>query len=125
MRKKLSKTRPNLAPVYEIIFELSKLFGGRCEMCLKKMPKPMSGFTLHHLCYREGEKTHKHFLDRLKYYKYLAPIIYFAHELGLLYWTFAFLCNKCHNSLDGIKGLNRRKDMNVLRLFMMWLRTNT
>jgi hypothetical protein len=124
MRKGTRKTRP-LTPVYEIIFELSKLFGGQCEMCGKKMRKAQSGFTIHHLCYREGEKTHKNFLDRLKYYKYLAPIVYFTQELGILSYCFAFLCNQCHNSLDGIRGINRRKKINVLRLIMMWYRTNT
>jgi len=125
MRKTTRRPRP-LTPVYEIIFELGQLIsGGVCEICLKKMQKPRSGFTVHHLCYREGEKTHKNFLDRLKYYKYLAPIVYFTAELGILSYCFAFLCNQCHNSLDGIKGLNRRKDMNVLRLIMMWYRTNT
>lgn len=112
-------SRGNLKPVYEIIFELSKLFGSQCEVCLKKMRGPTSGFTIHHLEYKKGEKTHKNFLDRLKYYKYLRPIVKKNPK------RFAFLCNPCHNSLDGIKGLNRRKDMNVLRLFMMWFRTNT
>jgi hypothetical protein len=122
MRKTSGKS---LKPVYDIIFELSKLFGSECEVCLKKMRGPTAGFTIHHLCYRDNEKTHKNFLSRLKYYQYLAPIVYFAAYLGILEYCFAFLCNPCHNSLDGIKGLNRRKDMNVLRLFMMWLRTNT
>lgn len=125
MLKKSRKNRLGLAPVYGIIFELSKLYGSECEMCGKKMRKPQSGFTIHHLCYREGEKNHKDFSDRLKYYEYLAPIVYFALELGILSWCFAFLCNKCHNSLDGIRGINRRKKINVLRLIMMWYRTNT
>lgn len=118
MRRTLGK-RGNLKPVYAIIFQLSVIFGGECEVCLKKMRKPMPGFTIHHLEYKKGEKTHKQFLDRLKYYIYLRPIVKKNPK------RFAFLCNPCHNSIDGIKGLNRRKDMNVLRLFMMWLRTNT
>jgi len=118
MRKTLSK-RGNLAPVYTIIFELGKLYDSECGVCLKKMKKPMSGFTMHHLEYKKNEKTHKNFLDRLKYYKYLRPIVKKNPK------RFAFLCNACHHSIDGPRGLNRRKRANVLRLFLMWLITNT
>jgi len=111
--------RGNLKPVYEIIFELSKLFGGECEVCLKKMRKAQSGFTIHHLEYKKNEKTHKNFLDRLKYYKYLRPIVKKNPK------RFAFLCNGCHVSIDGPRGLNRRKKMNFLRLVLMVLHTNT
>lgn len=38
---------------------------------------------------------------------------------------FAFICNACHHSIDGPRGLKRRKKMNVLRLFLMYFRTNT
>lgn len=119
MRKRTIKARPNLAPVYTIIFQLSGIYGGECEVCLKKMRKPMSGFTIHHLKYKKGEKTHKQFLDRLKYYIYLRPIVKKNPK------RFAFLCNACHHSIDGPRGLNRRKRANVLRLFLMWYRTKT
>lgn len=119
MPKKSRKTRFQLAPVYELIFILGQLFGGKCEICQKKMSKPKSGFTIHHLEYRPGEKTHKDFSDREKYYKYLTPIV--KKHLN----KFAFLCNACHHSLDGPRGLNRRKKMNVLRLFLMYFATNT
>ena len=118
MRKGTRQARP-LAPVYSIIFELSKLYGSECGVCLKKMRKAQSGFTIHHLEYKKGEKTHKQFLDRLKYYKYLRPIVKKNTS------RFAFLCNACHHSIDGPRGLNRRKKMNVLRLILMWYRTNT
>jgi hypothetical protein len=119
MLKKSRKNRLGLAPVYGIIFELSKLYGSECEVCLKKMKKAKSGFTIHHLEYKDGEKTHKDFKERIHYYKYLKPIVKKHHK------RFAFLCNACHNSIDGIRGLNRRKRANVLRLFLMWFRTNT
>lgn len=118
MSKTLGK-RGNLTPVYAIIFQLSSIFGSECEVCLKKMRKPMPGFTIHHLEYKKGEKTHKNFLDRQKYYVYLRPIIKKNPK------RFAFLCNACHHSIDGPRGLNRRKKANVLRLFLMWFRTNT
>ena len=47
MRKSPKKVRVLLAPVYTIIFEIGQLFGGECEVCLKKMRKPKSGFTVH------------------------------------------------------------------------------
>ena len=118
MRKTFRK-RGNLTPVYELIFELAKPFGRQCEVCLKKMRGPTPGFTFHHLEYKSDEKTHKNFISRKRYYTYLKPIITSHPE------RFAFLCNACHHSIDGPRGLNRRKKMNVLRLFLMWFRTNT
>ena len=124
MRKKFRK-RGNLTPVYHIIYELGGLFGRECEVCGRKMRKPMSGFTIHHLVYKEGEKTFRDFSSRLKYYKYLKPLIYGRAEFGLHHREFAFLCNACHHSIDGPRGLKRRKPLNVLRLFLLWYRTNT
>jgi hypothetical protein len=114
MRKGTRKVRVLLAPVYTIIFEIGQLFGGECEVCLKKMRKPMPGFTVHHLKYKFGEKIHSDFATRLDYYMFLLPIVT-KHKS-----RFAFLCNKCHHSLDGPRGLNRRKKENVLRLITMW-----
>ena len=125
MPRKPRESRKKLEPVYQLIYELAELFGYRCEVCDKKMTKPMSGFTIHHLVYRKGEKTHKNFLSRLKYYLYLKPIIKKFHKKGQLHQNFAFLCNPCHHSLDGPRGLNRRKKINVMRLFLMYFRTNT
>jgi hypothetical protein len=126
MRKELKRSNgKDRLPVYQLIFELSKLFGSECEVCGKKMKRPMPGFTIHHLEYRKGEKTHKNFLSRLKYYQYLKPIILKALKDGTIHIIFAFLCNACHHSIDGPRGLNRRKKINVLRLFLMWYRTNT
>lgn len=118
MPKRLGKTK-SLAPVYTIIFELSRLFGSECEICLRKMRKPQSGFTIHHLEYKANEKTHKNFIDRLEYYKYIRPIVKNNTD------RFAFLCNACHHSIDGPRGLKRRKRPNVLRLLIMWYRTKT
>ncbi len=117
--------KTTLKPIYEIIFKLSKLFGSECEICLKKMKKPKSGFTIHHLEYRIGEKTHKDFTSRLKYYQYLMPIIKKFHKKGKVHSKFMFLCNACHQSLDGPRGLNRRKKDNLLRLFWAVYRTKT
>jgi ssDNA-binding Zn-finger/Zn-ribbon topoisomerase 1 len=117
--------KTNLKPIYDIIFKLSILFGGECEVCQKKMKKSKSGFTIHHLEYRTGEKTHKDFTNRLKYYQYMTPIIRKYHKKGNLKTKFMFLCNACHHSLDGPRGLNRRKKMNVLRLFLAYFSTNT
>ena len=114
-----------LKPVYEIIFDLSKLFDSECAICLKKMKKAKSGFTVHHLVYRKGEKNHKDFTSRLEYYKYLKPIVTKFKKKGNIYSKFMFLCNACHHSLDGPRGLNRRKKENVLRLFMAYYSTNT
>jgi hypothetical protein len=114
-----------LKPVYEIIFELGKLFDSECAVCLKKMKKPKSGFTIHHLVYRKGEKNHKDFISRLEYYKYLKPIILKYKKRGNLHSKFMFLCNACHHSIDGPRGLNRRKRENVLRLFLAYYSTNT
>lgn len=119
MPKKSSKSRERLRPVYELIFDLSKLFDSQCEVCLRKMRGPTPGFTFHHLTYKKNEKTHRNFTSRLKYYKYITPIIKKEPE------RFAFLCNPCHHSLDGPRGLNRRNRPNVIRLFLMYLRTNT
>ena len=128
MPKKLGKIKErnrdrNL--VYQLIFELSKLYDSECEMCLKVMKMPKPGFVIHHCEYVEGEKTHKDFRSRLKYYKYLGPIVQNRAKEGTLHRYFAFLCNQCHHSLDGPRGLNRRKKMNVLRMFLLWFRTNT
>ena len=98
--------------VYTLIFEISKRYDSQCFVCHKPMKSARSGFTLHHLEYRYGEKTHKDFTDRVKYYTYLAPIIAKYPN------KFMFLCNPCHNSLDGRNGLNRRKKENVMRLFL-------
>ena len=117
--------KTTLKPIYEIIFKLSKLFGGECEICLKKMKKPKSGFTIHHLEYRTGEKTHKDFTSRLKYYQYLSPIIKKFHKKGHVHSKFMFLCNACHQSLDVTRGLNRRKKSNLIRLFCPVYRTKT
>lgn len=125
MRKGTRQDRHTVAKVYEIIFELSKFFNSECEICLKKMTKARSGFTIHHLIYNPNEKTHRNFLSRLKYYLYLRPIIKKAAKDGTIYQRFAFLCNGCHHSIDGPRGLNRRKRGNVLRLIMMWYRTKT
>lgn len=127
MPAKSRTNREETRLVYELIFELTQYFELKdtCEMCLKKMRKPRSGFTIHHLEYRKGEKTHKNFLSRLKYYLYLKPIIKKAYKDGTLYDKFAFLCNQCHHSLDGPRGLTRRKKMNVLRMIMLWYRTKT
>ena len=114
MRKGIKKVRVVLAPVYSIIYEIGQLFGGECEVCLKKMRKPKSGFTVHHLKYKMGEKIHSDFANRLDYYTYLQPIVIKSK------YRFAFLCNACHHSLDGPRGLNRRKKENVLRLITMW-----
>jgi len=89
------------------------------------MKKAVPGFVIHHLEYRVKEKTHKNFFKRLRYYKYLKPIIYKAGDDGTIYSKFAFLCNACHHSIDGPRGLKRRKPANVMRLFLMYLRTNT
>lgn len=116
----------NLPLVYELIFELSKYFGSECEVCGKKMRKPQSGFTIHHLDYLPGEKNYKDFHgDRLKYYKYIKPIIKKRLKEGTLHILFSFLCNACHHSIDGPRGLKRRKKINVLRLFLLYFRTNT
>lgn len=125
MPKKPRESRKRLEPVYQIIFELAELFGFKCEVCDKKMTRPMPGFTIHHLKYVKGEKTHKNFLSRLKYYQYLKPLIMKYLKKGLLHEYFAFVCNACHHSLDGPRGLNRRKRINVIRLFLMYFRTNT
>jgi len=114
-----NKRKYNLTPVYELIFKLSKLFDSECEVCLRKMRGPTPGFAIHHLEYKKGEKTHSDFSTRLQYYKYLIPIILKNKS------RFAFLCNACHHSLDGPRGLKRRKKANVLRLFLMYFRTNT
>ena len=114
-----------LKPVYEIIFDLSKLFDSECFVCHKSMKKPKSGFTIHHLVYRKGEKNHKDFTSRLEYYKYLKPIILKYGKRGNLHSKLMFLCNECHHSLDGPRGLNRRKKENVLRLFLAYYSTNT
>jgi len=119
MRKSTKKVRVLLAPVYTIIYEIGQLFGGECEVCLKKMRKPMPGFTIHHLKYKLGEKIHSDFSNRLDYYTYLLPIVIKSKS------RFAFLCNACHHSIDGPRGLNRRKKENVLRLIAMWKRTKT
>ena len=120
-----TKSRGNLRPVYELIYELAEPFGRECEVCLRKMKKPMSGFTIHHLVYRKGEKTHRDFTSRLKYYQFLKDILKKSTKKGTLHSDFAFLCNACHHSIDGPRGLKRRKKMNVLRLFLMYFRTNT
>ena len=114
MRKGIRKVRVLLAPVYSIIYEIGQIYGGECEVCLKKMNKPMPGFTVHHLKYKLGEKIHSDFGNRLDYYTYLLPIVKKTRS------RFAFLCNACHHSLDGPRGLNRRKKENVLRLIMLW-----
>jgi len=135
MRKKSRPNRPTLAPVYELIFELGKLFDSECGVCLKKMRKPMSGFTIHHLEYRPKEKTYKDFAERIDYYKYLKPIIINnltrsgrknpTSSVKPDHIRFAFLCIACHHSIDGPRGLKRRKRANVLRLFLMYFRTKT
>lgn len=114
MRKRVKKIGILLVPVYAIIYEIGQLFGGECEVCLKKMRKPMPGFTIHHIKYKMGEKIHSDFSNRLDYYTYLLPIVKKSKN------RFAFLCNACHHSLDGPRGLNRRKKENVLRLITMW-----
>ena len=119
------RRKKNLIPVYELIYVLAAYFDYRCEVCDKCMRRPMPGFTIHHLEYRDGEKTHVDFTSRLQYYKYLKPILNKFHKRGELSKHFAFLCNACHHSIDGPRGLNRRKRINVLRLFLMWFRTNT
>ena len=98
--------------VYTLIFEISKRYDSQCFICHKSMKSAKSGFTIHHLEYRWGEKTHKDFTSREKYYAYLTPIIDQYPD------AFMFLCNACHQSLDGPRGLNRRKKENVLRLFL-------
>jgi hypothetical protein len=128
MPKKLGKIKirnRNLPLVYELIYELGGLFGRECEVCGRKMRKPMSGFTIHHLTYRKGEKTHRDFSSRLEYYRFLTKILQKFHKQNKLSTNFAFLCNACHHSIDGPRGLNRRKRINVLRLFLMYFRTNT
>lgn len=120
-RKNNKRQKLNNQPVYSIIFEISKLFDSRCQLCLKKMSRPRSGFTIHHIGYRKGEKTHIDFTDRLEYYKYLLPIILKIHDAGELFTSFMFVCNACHHSLDGPRGLNRRKPENVMRLFCAWM----
>ena len=105
--------------IYTIIFNISKRYGGECGICLKKMKSAKSGFTVHHLEYRKGEKIHRDFGSRELYYKYLVPIIDKFPD------KFMFLCNACHQSLDGPRGLNRRKKENVLRLFLAVMNTNT
>lgn len=119
MPKKPRKSSERLRPVYELIFELAEPYGRMCEVCERKMRGPTPGFTFHHLEYREGEKTHKHFKSRLKYYEYLKPILKEYPK------EFAFICNACHHSIDGPRGLKRRKKMNVIRLFLLYFRTNT
>jgi len=122
MSKKFKTIRRNRnLPVYNLIWEISKLFNSECEVCLKKMKKPQPGFVIHHLKYKKGEKTHRDFINRLKYYQFLLPII----KKGNIYDDFAFICNACHHSIDGPRGLKRRKKMNVLRLFLMYFRTKT
>ena len=124
MRKKSGK-RGNLLPVYELIYVLAAYFDYTCEVCNKKMRKPMSGFTIHHTRYRDNEKSHKDFTSRLKYYEYLTIILLKWNRKRLLHNYFAFVCNACHHSIDGPRGLGRRKRINVLRLFNLWYRTNT
>jgi hypothetical protein len=55
----------------------------------------------------------------------LTPIIRKFHKKGKLHSKFMFLCNACHQSLDGPRGLNRRKKENLIRLFMAVYRTKT
>ena len=125
MRRKSGK-RGNLTPVYQLIFELSELFDRECEVCLKKMRGPTPGFVFHHCEYPDGEKTHRDFTSRLKYHQYLKKTVFPKHiKLGDLHTVIGFLCNACHHSIDGPRGLKHRKPMNVLRLFLLYFRTNT
>jgi hypothetical protein len=55
----------------------------------------------------------------------LSPIIKKFHKKGHVHSKFMFLCNACHQSLDGPRGLNRRKKSNLLRLFWAVYRTKT
>ncbi len=77
----------------------------RCRLCKasdkidrnwKKVGR--SGFVVHHLEYREGEKTHKDFdkslKGRISYYTYLLPII------KKFKTKFRYLCNKCHHNFS-------------------------
>lgn len=120
-RKNNKRQKSNDKPVYSIIFEISKLFDSKCQICSKKMSRPRSGFAIHHIGYRKGEKTYADFNDRLEYHKYLVPIILDMHDKGMLFITFMFICNACHHSLDGPRGLNRRKPERVMKLFCAWM----
>lgn len=112
MQRNKKRMQSKNKSVYTLIFEISKRYDSQCFVCQKKMKSAKSGFTLHHLEYRAGEKTYKDFGSRETYYKYLAPIIEQYSD------KFLFLCNSCHTSLDGRSGLNRRKPENMIRLFL-------
>lgn len=75
--------------VYELILRLAVLFRSRCAVCHKRC---ITGkyFTIHHIKYVPGEKTHKDFSNRLDYYKYLFPIVSENPK------RFALVCNKDH-----------------------------
>ena len=95
--------------VYELILRLAALFYFRCAVCHKKCTTGKY-FTIHHIKYVPGEKTHKDFSNRLDYYKYLFPIVAANPK------RFALVCNKDHGV---VTKLARYKKAIRKRLFKL------
>lgn len=75
----------------------AKLFGSKCELCLKKFGK---NFQFHHIGYRKGEKKHSDFKSYYEYTKYIIPIIFARPK------DFALLCKTCHHLITILQAFN-------------------
>ena len=102
--------------VHKIILRLSALYKSRCRICHMHC-ETGKYFAIHHIKYVKKEKTHRDFKDketgqyfRLKYYRYLAPIVKKNPK------RFALVCWKCHTLITrwGYIGKDKRKRITKL-----------
>lgn len=99
--------------MYELKFEVAKLFDSKCYVC-EKTYRGKRGFLYHHLSYIFGEKIYRDFKSTVDYNLYILPIVKKDPNRFLL------LCGPCHTTLEKLK---RRKKENLLRLLNALWRT--
>lgn len=91
--KKINKTQEAVNNIKRSLGEF--LNGGKCEIC--HTPWSKRGMTIHHITYKDEEKTHSDFgrdlKGKLEYYTYLEPIVRKEPE------RFSYLCNPHHQSI--------------------------
>jgi hypothetical protein len=101
--------RSDLVATYLIIFNLSKLFEGRCKICHKACTTGKY-FTIHHKKYVKIDRIHSDFISRLSYYLYLEPIVKRSPK------RFALLCNTHHQAVERLKRYNPDNRKRLIRL---------
>ena len=108
--------RKETQKVYELILKLAAYYKYKCEVC-EDICTTGKYFTIHHIKYKKNEKTYKDFKDkktrqymRLKYYRYLTPIVKKNPK------RFSLVCNSCHQAVTKLARWKKEKRKRLIRL---------